>query len=142
MNLHYLILMMLQRPVTETMEHEREKKVRFYIFIFMKLGEGGMKIHRKYASVHRTSCSYGTVCRWIRRFQSGKREVWVEPRSSARKTSRMNENTIEYRQKKQAIADDPHIPTEEISEYLTFHVVQFTDLYTKESVFFSLQPTG
>ena len=39
--------MMSQRPVTETMEHERKEKVRFYIFNFMKLGEGGMKIHRK-----------------------------------------------------------------------------------------------
>ena len=30
----------------------------------------------------------------------------------------MNENTIEYRQKKQAIADGPHIPTVEISEII------------------------
>ena len=60
----------------------------------MELGDNPMKIYKELESVFGTaSCWYDAVCRWIWRFQSGKKSV-DEPRSGAPKTV-MNENVIE-----------------------------------------------
>ena len=68
---------------------------RFYIFIRMKLGDSPMKVHQELEYVYGTSSSsYDTVCRWIRTFQSGEKDLRDDPRSGAPKTA-MNENAIE-----------------------------------------------
>ena len=82
------------KRVTEIKEPEKEN-LRFYIFKRLKLGDSPMKIHQELESVSGTSsCSYDTVCRWIRRFQSAIKDLRVEPRSGTPKTA-MNENAIE-----------------------------------------------
>ena len=43
----------------------------------MKLGDSPIKTHQELESVYGTSCSYDTVCRWIWRFQSGKKDLTV-----------------------------------------------------------------
>ena len=87
------------------MEPEKEN-LRFYIFPRMKLGDHPVKTHQKLEAVYGTSGSYDTVCRRIRRFQSGKKDLRDKPRSGAPKTA-MSENAIEL--VRHAIADDPHI---------------------------------
>ena len=85
------------------MEPEKEN-LRFYIFTRMKLGDSPMKIHQELEFVYGTSsCSYNTVCRWVRRFQSGKKDLRDDPRSGAPKTA-MNENTVGL--VRHAITDD------------------------------------
>ena len=78
--------------------------------------------------------TYDTVCRWIRRFQSGKKDLTDETRSGAPKAA-TNENAVEL--VRHAIADDPHtiISIQEITEMLPFTImVQFTKLSMKNSV--------
>ena len=62
------------KRVKETVEPEKEN-LRFYIFTLIKLGDSPMKIHQELESEYGTPCSYDTVGRWIRRFQSGKTSV-------------------------------------------------------------------
>ena len=94
------------------MEPEKEH-LRFYIFTRKKLGDSPMEIHQELESVYGTfSGSYDPVCRWIRRLQSGKKDLRDDPWSGAPKTA-MNENTIEL--VRHAIADDPHISIHEIT---------------------------
>ena len=102
-----------KQNVTEIMEPEKET-LRFYSFIRMKLGDSPMKIHEELESVYGTSsCSYDTVCQWIRHFQSGKKDFRDEPWSGAPNTA-MNENAIEL--VTHAIADDPHISIQDTTE--------------------------
>ena len=56
---------------------------------------------------------YDTGCRWIRRSQSGMKDLRDEPRSGEPKTA-MNENVIEL--VGHVIADDPSISVQELTE--------------------------
>ena len=104
----------------EIMEPE-EENLRFYIFYRHETrrqsreNTPGIGI-----CVYGTSsCSYDTVCRWIRRFQSGKKDIRDEPQSGAPKTV-MNENAIAL--VRHAKADDSHISIKEITEICYFHI--------------------
>ena len=73
-----------------------------------------MTFHQELESVNGTSSSYyDTACRSIRRFHSGRKDLTDGPPSGARKTA-MNETAIELI--RHAIADDPYISIQEITE--------------------------
>ena len=108
MNLHHLVSYEKQKSQKNVRRKScsLKKKICGLHFTRMKLGDIPLKIHQDLESVYGISCSYDTVCRWIRRFQSGKKDLSDEPRSGAPKTA-MNDNAIELIM--HAIPDGPHL---------------------------------
>ena len=86
------------------MEPEREN-FGCYIFTRMKLADCHENPPGIGICVWNIFLFIWHCCRWVRRFQSGKKDLRNEPRSRAPNTA-VNENTIELVTR--AIADDPH----------------------------------
>lgn len=116
------------------MEPEKEH-LRFYIFTRTQLGELPTKIYEDLQQVYGpSSCSYDTVCRWVRRFKSGKNDVYDDPRCGAPKSA-MNEKSIEL--VKCAIEEDPHITIQELADTHdlstgTVHTIIHNELHMKK----------
>ena len=116
------------------MEPEKEH-LRFYIFTRMQLGELPTKIYEDLQRVYGpSSCSYDTVCMWVRHFKSGENDVKDNPKYGA-PNSAMNKTSIEL--VKCAIEEDPHITIQGLADTHnlstgTVHTIIHNELHMKK----------
>ena len=79
-----------------------------------KLGDAPKEIHENLTTVcGDQSCSYKTVCRWVRDFSDGKESVLHEPYFGRPKAA-VNELAID--QIRDQISEDPHVTIRELSD--------------------------
>ena len=87
---------------------------RFYVFTEMRRGKSAKKIfeHLHFVWESKTP-SYDTVCRWIRDFQSEKRDSFTdEPRSGRPSSVRTEESAARI---KELVEEDHHLSVRELS---------------------------